>query len=456
MCKCHASHNPAVAAHCAVLVLALAGLLSPARSIAGPPQPSIEFSIDSGPLHRALNVLAEQSGLQTAYDPELLADKQAPAVSGRMPVDAALNQLLRASGLDWMLANECIITVRARRQSLPLVPLQSTSRAPRVQEEVVSLSDLSVSEDASSAVPSVGSSMLGFDKSILETPRAVSFISEQTIDRFALGAVENLLRVVPGVYTTTRFGIQGAVDIRAVPADTYFRGMKRLSLQGHGRSVLAAMDGIEVVRGPPSPLYGMGKIGGYTNFQPKSGRARSGAYLSDTQGFTQVIYGDDRRREVSFGVGGPLAGLDRLEGKRGGYYIYGLVEDSDSYTAGVPVRQQLLQAAMTVDDLVGPLRLETGANYQVSRTAGALTGRFTQDLVDSGRYIRGTPLVNLDANGNGSIGYLEQHRGSPVRGQISSGNQPLIQTWDWPRDAAGKPLPLDQRLIAAADLAADR
>jgi iron complex outermembrane recepter protein len=121
-----------------------------------------------------------------------------------------------------------------------------------------------------------------------------------------------------------------------------------------------------------------------------------------------------------------------------------LFEDSDSYTDGVPIRQDVLQAATSVDDFLGPMRLETGVSYQMSRTAGALTGRFTQDLVDTGRYIRGTPLVDLDANGNGAIGYLEMQRGSPVNGALSMSSQPLLQTWAWPRDANGQPLPLAQ------------
>ena len=148
-------------------------------------------------------------------------------------------------------------------------------------------------------------------------------------------------------------------------------------------------------------------------------------------------------REASFGVGGPLRSLERT-GRRGGYYVYGLIEDSDSYTLGVPIDQRILQVATSIDNFVGPMRLETGASYQQSRTAGALTGRFTQDLVDTGRYIRGTPLINLDANGNGAIGFLEMQRGSPVRGNLSATNQPLLQTWVWPLDAAGNPLPIDQ------------
>jgi outer membrane receptor protein involved in Fe transport len=216
--------------------------------------------------------------------------------------------------------------------------------------------------------------------------------------------------------------------------------MKRLNLQGHGRSVLAAMETIEVVKGPPSPIYGMGKIGGYTNMVPRSVRAANGSYLSSPEGFVQGVSGSFDRSEMSFGVGGPLP----LEAKQAGYYVYGLFEDSGSYIERVPIDQGVLQAAISVDDFAGKLRLETGVNLQRSRTAGALIGRFTQDLADTGRYIRGSPLVELDANGNGRIGYLEMYAGSPVLGSVSSGNQALRQFWAWPTHPDGSYVPLEE------------
>ncbi len=402
------------------------------------------FNIRAPQLADALDRFGEQSGLQIVYEQPVLKDKLAPDVVGTMSVDDALARLLRDSDLVWAFVNDRTVAIQKRAATSAPAMAKRPEEVNTPHNDVTTLSVIRVNEDPRRVLPDeTTASVFGFDKSLLETPRSISFISVETIDLFGLSAVEDLLRVVPGVYTTTRFGIQGAVDIRNVPADTFFRGMRRLSLQGHGRSVLAAMDTIEIVGGPPSPIYGMGKIGGYTNLVPKSGRARAGGYLQDTQGFAQLIGGKYDRREASFGMGGPLASLARFD-RRGGYYVYGLIEDSGSYSKGVPIKQQVLQAATNVDQFLGPFRLETGASVQVSRTAGALTGRFTQDLVDSGRYIRGTPLIDLDANHNGRIGYLEMQRGSPVRGNLSMTSQPLLQTWNWPTDASGNPLPIDQ------------
>ncbi|HEX2585224.1 MAG TPA: TonB-dependent receptor plug domain-containing protein [Steroidobacteraceae bacterium] len=404
----------------------------------------VDFKIKSSTLGDALDLFSAQTGLQVLYEQEAVQTRRHVSVRNQLSIGKALDQLLRGSGLTWRFVN--IDTVAIIRPSHIVAESEEEKASPPVvthsKRDIITLSDVEVrgqrwlGNDSSTVI-------FGINKSLLETPRSVSSISDDTIDLFSLSAVEDLLHVAPGVFTTTRFGIQGSVDIRNVPADTYFRGMKRLTLQGHGRSVLAAMDSIEIVGGPASPLYGMGKIGGYTNVVPKSGRAKSGKYLTDRTGFTQIIAGQYDRKEFSFGMGGPLETLNAM-GKQSGYYLYGLLEDSNSFARGVPVKQLVLQAAISVDNFAGPFRLETGASYQVSRTAGALVGRLTQELVDSDDYIGGSPLADLDLDHNGYISYLEFQTASPVRGALSNNNQPLVQTWGWPRDAQGQPLALDQ------------
>ena len=401
-----------------------------------------QFDIASGPLADALERFGDQSGLQIIYDPRLVSGRNAPAVSGRMRRGEALGRLLAGSGVSWKQVNDLTVMLVEPGQA-PVAPRRPVGESgiEAGNSDVVTLGDVQVSADPLRLLPNVPStSAFGFSKLPIETPRSISSVSSETIDLFGLSAVEDLVRLVPGTFTTTRFGIQGSVDVRNVPADFYFRGMKRLSLQGHGRSVLGALDTIEVVRGPPAPIFGMGKIGGYINVEPTSGRAQNGSYMDGIAGFGKAVIGSYDRNEWSFGLGGPIDAY----GRRGGYYLHGLFEDSNSFARGVPIKQQLLQAAVSVDDFAGTMRLELGANTQLSQTAGALTGRLTQDLVDHGRYIRGEPLVDLDLNGNQSIGWLEMNAASPVRGNLSAGNQPLIQYFAWPRDAAGQPLPLDQ------------
>jgi iron complex outermembrane recepter protein len=416
---------------------ASAAVLAILSSTAAAAPPIVQFDIPSGRLADALDRFGEQSGLQVVYDFALIGDRQAASVAGAMPPREALDRFLDGSGLAWSFVNDDTVVVR--RAAVQRARPHRAARASRADDDGNQLTGLTVVADSHAAAPStLSAAAFGLDKTALATPRSVSLVSVDTIDLLGLSAVEDLVRVVPGVYTTTRWGIQGSIDIRNVPADTFFRGMKRINLQGHGRSVLAAMETIEIVKGPPSPIYGMGKIGGYTNMVPRSVRAATGGYLTAPQGFVQAISGSYAKSEISFGVGGPLP----LEHEQAGYYVYGLFEDSDSFVEQVPVGQRVLQAGVSIDDVIGRFRLEAGVNLQRSSTAGALIGRFTQDVADTGRYLRGAPLVDLDVNGNGSIGYGEMYERSPARGALSSGNQALRQYFAWPTDAAGAPLPL--------------
>src|SRR5688572_14573665 len=177
---------------------------------------------------------------------------------------------------------------------------ESTEAAAETEgADVTNLSTIQVVEDPLRAVSNEPSaSSFGFTKPMLETPRAVSFVSEEQINLFGISAVEDLTRAVPGTYTTTRYGLQGGINVRGVSADMYYRGMKRINMQGHVRTVLSAMDGIEVVKGPPSPIYGMGKIGGYSNLIPKASRAKTGTYLPNSKGFLQGTTGSYNRSEA--------------------------------------------------------------------------------------------------------------------------------------------------------------
>ncbi len=306
-------------------------------------------------------------------------------------------------------------------------------------EEVADLSDVNVTDDPLRALSNEPSgASFGFSKPLLETPRTVTFVSEEQLRLYGVSTVEDLSRLVPGTYTTTRYGLQGGISVRGVSADFYYRGMKRLQMQGHVRTVLSAYDNIEVIKGPPSPLYGMGQIGGYANLDPKSNRAKTGKYMTKTQGYLQATAGSYDKAEMQFGLGVPF----EVAGKTAGVYVMGLLENSKSFVETVPAKQRFLQATLSVDNAVGAFRLETGGQIQNSVTAGAYFTRATQDLIDNGVYVTGRPMAELDLNGDGRIGYVETYLGSPVVGAISGNNQALDQRYTMPVDANGDPLPI--------------
>lgn len=303
-------------------------------------------------------------------------------------------------------------------------PPPSGAKAPDTSTEpIVTLEKFVASEknqDPNYILPNDPNDALGFFKRPVETPRSMSVVSSEMIANLSLSNVQDLTVIAPNTFSTSRWGVQGNIDIRAQTADIYFRGMKRVEPQGNSRTVLGANDQIEVVKGPPPPYFGAGKVGGYTNMTPKAGRSRKGAFLDKDEGFYQLILGDFGRRELSFGYGGPM-GLSN--NRKGGFYIYGMVDDSDTYFQHVPGRQRIVQAAIS-QEISRNWRVESGVNYQETISAGAATIRLTDDLIRTGYVWGGRPLVALDLDGSGKISRKEMEVASPnpLTTTLSSGS----------------------------------
>src|SRR3569833_1151778 len=114
---------------------------------------------------------------------------------------------------------------------------------------------------------------LGLDKPLLETPRAVTLVSDTTIARYGIEGVDSLTAITPSAYTASYYGVEGSVSLRGTLAENYYRGFKRAENRGTYAAPLADAAGIEILRGPPSPIYGAGKVGGLVNFLPKTASA---------------------------------------------------------------------------------------------------------------------------------------------------------------------------------------
>ncbi len=244
-------------------------------------------------------------------------------------------------------------------------------------------------------------SVFGFDKSVLETPRSISTISSEQIERFGINDIDDFVVLAPGTFTQSFFGTSG-LDVRGTAGETYFRGVRRLDNPGNYPTPIGASDRIDIVRGPASPIYGPSKIGGYLNFVPKSARADSGQYLDVAEGKLSYTGGSWDKSVMTAEVGGP----GRLGDQDFGYYLYGMVEDSGSYYDNSYTDQTLLQASFDVD-INDNLRIQFGGmshRYEGTQVAG--WNRLTQDLIDTGTYITGTAQP-LDTDGDGFISHAE-------------------------------------------------
>ena len=233
----------------------------------------------------------------------------------------------------------------------------------------------------------------GIAKPLLETPRAVTVVSDTTIDRYGIDGVDSLTAITPSAYTASYYGVEGAVNLRGTLAESYFRGFKRAENRGTYDTPLGDADELEILRGPPSAIYGAGKVGGLVNFVPKSG---DGGNADTLNGDVAATTGSYSKRNLTGEIGTPLD----LGFAQGSVHAYGEIDDSYSFYRGIHPSHQLLQTS--ADFAAGSWSLSADYMYYHSNGDVQTPGwnRLTQALIDNGTYITGrnTSLSTMGAS----------------------------------------------------------
>ena len=245
--------------------------------------------------------------------------------------------------------------------------------------------------------------LTGFEKSLLETSRSASTMSDEMLARFNVRDIDELIAFAPGSFTQSFFGVAGALDIRGTSGETYFRGMRRLDNPGNYPTPIGASARVDIVRGPASPIHGPAKIGGYLNFSPKSARIEeTGEFIDETVAELGLDFGSWRRLVATAEVGGP----GRIGGENFGYWLYVEAEDSGSYYDNTATEGLLVQASFDID-VTPSLELQFGGmhhDHDGNQVGG--WNRLSQALIDDGTYLSGQPLP-LDRDGDGRISHQE-------------------------------------------------
>lgn len=281
--------------------------------------------------------------------------------------------------------------------------------------EVITMAEFVVvdrNDDPAGIIPKrFTSTLFGSEDHLAEIPRSVTLIEEEALTRYGIRSVHDFIALTPGTHTSNFFGIPGSLEIRGSTSDTFFRGFRRVENRGNYPTPIGASERVEVVRGPPTPLYGGGKVGGFMNFFPKTARSEAAKYIERSTGSIDLTYGTYEKKGAEVEYGAPF----ELGRSQGGFYAYAQAEDSDSFYKGITERSHLLQLA--VDLTVSPrLRLEIGGMLQRSELPqNPGWNRATQALIDDGTYITGTassqvPHPVVDSNGNGFIDESEALR----------------------------------------------
>jgi iron complex outermembrane receptor protein len=228
------------------------------------------------------------------------------------------------------------------------------------------------------------------------TPRAATAVNVVTLSRYGVEGLDDLTAITPSSYTASFFGVDGAVNLRGTLAENAFRGFRRA--ENRGTAATALMGDVTILRGPPSPVTGAGKIGGLVDMTPSPAPGNS----------VTVTYGAYGKRNLAAAGSLPL----RLAGAQGRLSARGEIDDSFSFYRGLhPSHQSLLLGA----DLAWQ-DWSLSANYAFRHADGEVQtpgwNRLTQALIDNGTYITGRNTALADADGNGRL-TLDELGGDP-------------------------------------------
>jgi len=375
----------------AVAVILCAVLAVPAAHA----QNAVAIDIPAQPLNAALLALGKQTGLQLSFPPEDVAGKQAPAVSGTLTPQQALEQLLAGSGLSYRSGpGNSIVIERAM--------------SPASQQQ---LSEVKVvAEGDQGYVATHDSSGTKTDTPLIETPQSISVVTRDRLDEQGVNYLNEALRYVPGVQGEP-FGYETRltyIQLRGFDAYTDSLYMDGLKLTNPGFLVSYNLEPygaerLEIPRGPASVLYGQGSPGGLINYASKKPS-------KDAVHEFAFEPGNYSRYQGKFDIGGALDQAGTVT-----YRVVGLGRDSDTQIDYVQDNRQFLAPSFAWRPNADT-SLVVLSHFQHDRTrdSQAVPGEGTltpnpNGHIPSNRFT-GEPNVDRYERTEAAIGYEFEHR----------------------------------------------
>lgn len=395
-----------------VLALAVAAALSVGFAPSGRAQAQpadaagIVYELPAQPLDAALSQLARRAGVQLLANNALVKGRQAPALPPTRGLQAALDTLLRGSGLRG----------RVEGGTLLVEAVQASSSAAETVLPVVRVSAAAERETATG--PVVGyvakrsATAMKTDTPILETPQSISVVGREELDARGVNSTIEALRYVPGVVTS----FYGQDD----------RSWEWFSIRGFGSSYDAnyldglrqpsggytvpqnepyGLERIEVLRGPSSTMYGQGDAGGVVSRISKRPHA-------DSPREVEVQFGNYGRRRLATDLGGTL--------EDGGKLAYRLVaagletEPQNDYPGWDEKRSRRVYLAPSIAwKPSADTSLILLADYHAFRTT-TNANEYVSPSLSRTHVLTGEPSHDLHDQRQWSIGYQLEQRLSPT------------------------------------------
>lgn len=323
---------------------------------------SHDFQVPAGDLAAALRQVASQSRVILSFTPEQTRGKTTAGLSGRHDVLAALNGVLRGSGLKAERSANGSYVLRpadaaAGGEALSMMPEVSV----KAQQDATEGSGTYVS-----ALPIATATPLGL--SIRETPQSVSVITQQRMQDQGLSTIAQVMAQTPGItlfslgsertgftsrgYSITNYQLDGV--------STHSENLGLNAIPSQSLADMALYDRIEVLRGASGMMTGAGDASGAINMVRKKPTAQFQASVEGELGSY-----DERRAMAD--VAGPLNEAHTLRGR-----LVTVYEEGDSIIDGYSRDKKVVYGVIEAD-LSSDTTLTAGVTHQRKRSNGSLS-----------------------------------------------------------------------------------
>lgn len=347
----------AVSTACALLLFGTAFARAEDRS-------TKSFDISPRSMAAALREFARQSGEELLFAPQIAAEKVSDGIRGDYAPLEALREILGDTGLTFSITPSGAILVQLEGKALPTAAAGAnpqeiseagagkarqeryrlawaqdaaagsggaqTTSAP--VDEAVTLDEVTVLGTRSKFRVQSSAAATKIDMPLKDTPQAMTILSDELLRAASISTTADLGDYAPGLQEAGRGdGTQVVLTSRGFDV-VRDRGYKINGLAADSEIDIdyAAVERVEVVRGPASVLYGEVDYGATINRVLKRP-------TRDFQAITSLELGSFDLRRVELDVGGPLGGSERVGGR-----VVVAYQDSDDRVDFVHLRSKVV------------------------------------------------------------------------------------------------------------------
>ncbi|MGX9777384.1 TonB-dependent siderophore receptor [Janthinobacterium aestuarii] len=323
---------------------------------------TLDFQVPAGDLATALRQVASQSRVILSFTPEQTRGKTSAGLNGRHDVLAALNGVLRGTGLK---------AERSANGSYVLRPADAAAggEAMAMMPEVSVKAQQDATEGSGayvSTLPIATATPLGL--SIRETPQSVSVITQQRMQDQGLNTIAQVMAQTPGItlfslgsertgftsrgYSITNYQLDGV--------STHSENLGLNAIPSQSLADMALYDRIEVLRGASGLMTGAGDASGAINMVRKKPTAQ---FQASVEG--ELASYDERRAMAD--VSGPLNETGTVRGR-----LVTVYEEGDSIIDGYSRDKKVVYGVVKAD-LSRDTKLTAGVTHQRKRSNGSLS-----------------------------------------------------------------------------------